>query len=75
MEKANDLRHKDALIEIRGLVSDLLRQLLSSCITFEDMLMEKGNIKYDLLHSNEQLTCAIKTLFKVRSILMFYTNV
>lgn len=60
--------------ELRGLVGDLLIQLLSSCIFFENLMMEGEEYNSELLQTDGQLVCAIETLFKIRGILIFYTK-
>ena len=60
--------------ELRGLVSDLLTQLLSSCIFLENLMMEGEEYNSELLQTDGQLVGAIETLFKIREILIFYTK-
>jgi hypothetical protein len=60
--------------ELRGLVSDLLDQLLSSCIFFDNLMVEGEEYNSDLLQTDGQLVSAIVTLFKIREILIFYTK-
>lgn len=72
MEKAESSNnYLDVLIDIRGLINDMIHQLLPAAIALEDILIESDS-DVNLLHTDNQLVSAIKTLYKIRSILMFY---
>lgn len=60
--------------ELRGLVNDLVRQLLASFIHFEDKLMESSDYDPELLQADQQLCCAIETLLRIREIIIFNNN-
>ena len=72
--EAQEVNYAAAFGELRGLVSDLLNQLLSSCIFFENLMMEGEEYNSELLQTDGQLVGAIETLFKIREILIFYTK-
>ena len=57
--------------ELRGLINELVRQLLASFIHFEDKLMESGEYDGELLQADQQLCCAIETMLKIRDIVIF----
>lgn len=63
-----------AFSQLRGLASDLLNELLSLCIFFENLMMGGEKYNSELLQVNGQLVGAIETLFKIREILIFYTK-
>lgn len=74
MKNVNEDKYEGTFKELRALTNDLTRQLLSSCINLDDKLMESGCYDSDLLATDEQISCAIKTLLKIRSIVIYYNK-
>jgi hypothetical protein len=60
--------------EVRGLLNDLMHQLLSSCIFFEDTLCNSGEERDNFIQADQQLTRAVETTFRIREIVMFHTR-
>lgn len=74
MKNVNEDKYEVTFKELRGLINDLTRQLLSSCINLDDKLMESECYDSELLQTDAQISCAIKTLLKIRSILIYYNK-
>jgi len=72
-EAESNNKYLDVLIDLRGLINDMIHQLLSASMALEDIMVESDS-NVNLLHTDVQLVSAINTLYKIRSILLFYTN-
>lgn len=58
--------------EIKGLVGDIIRQLLSSCILLGNAMDGQKN-NHDLLQADQQLTLAVETMLRIRALLIYST--
>ena len=59
--------HGGPISEIKGLVADIIRQLLSSCIHLGSA-MEGQKHNPDLLQADQQLTLAVETMLRIRAL-------